>query len=141
VTRIQGDILDRTLLFAETVVELVDSMATRTSGAVIGRQLARAGTSIGANVHEADAAFSESDFIYSMNVARKEALEARYWLQLARRTKLIDATRAETAIREATELIKILTTIVRKSQQRRKEYTQTHKRVNVPTDGAIPKSS
>ena len=115
-TRIQGDLLDRTYAFAEQIVDFVDSMPSRTTAWIVGKQLGKCGTSIGANVHEADAAFSENDFIYSMNVARKEALETRYWLRLAARKGLIDSAQAESAILEVSELIRILTTIVRKSQ-------------------------
>jgi len=81
----------------------------------IARQLVRSGTSIGANVHEAGAAFSKSDFIYKMSIASKEARETLYWLRLVGRLDLNIAPLGPT-IRENRELINILTAIVKHAQ-------------------------
>ncbi len=55
---------------------------------VLSKQLLRAGTSIGANINEAEAAQSKEDFIHKMSIASKEARETRYWLQLLQKSKL-----------------------------------------------------
>lgn len=49
---------------------------------VLGKQLLKAGTSIGANIEEAQGGISKKDFIHSMNIAKKEARETKYWLRL-----------------------------------------------------------
>jgi four helix bundle protein len=114
--RFQGDLPERTFEFAATVLALVERLPQRTSGWVLGKQLARSGTSIGANVCEADHALSEAEFTHRCSVARKEASEAQYWLRLCDRTGLLDGGQAEPAVREANELMRILSTIVRKTQ-------------------------
>ena len=78
-------------------------------------QLSAAATSIGANLEEADAAQSRADFISKCNISLKEAREARYWLRILER--FIKSDRLPVLIQEATELIAILTTIVRKSRE------------------------
>jgi four helix bundle protein len=78
-------------------------------------QASAAATSIGANLEEADAAQSRADFISKCNISLKEAREARYWLRIIERFVKFD--RVPILIHEATELIAILTTIVRKSRE------------------------
>jgi four helix bundle protein len=77
-------------------------------------QASSAAGSIGANLEEADAAQSRADFISKCNIALKEARESRYWLRVLAR--YVRSKRIEVLISEATELIAILTTIVRKSR-------------------------
>lgn len=78
------------------------------------RQAADAATSIGANLEEADAGQSRADFVSKCNIALKEARESRYWLRVIAR--FAPSPRLEPLIRESTELIAILTTIVRKTR-------------------------
>jgi len=72
--------------------------------------------SIGANLEEADAAQSRADFISKCNIALKEARESRYWLRMLNRAFERERERISALIAESTELIAILTTIVRKSR-------------------------
>lgn len=83
---------------------------------VISRQLLKSGTSIGANVEEATAGQTKKDFIAKMAIASKEARETRYWLRLLEKSDLtkIDITELQYKIEE---IIKILTKIVKSSQQ------------------------
>jgi four helix bundle protein len=74
-----------------------------------------AATSVGANLEEADAAQSRADFVSKCNISLKEARECRYWLRLLDR--IVKDSRIEPLCNEATELIAILTTIVRKSRE------------------------
>lgn len=85
---------------------------------VLSKQVLRSGTSIGANVNEAQAAQSKADFIAKMSIASKEARETKYWLDLLAETDFIDKTNQYTKdlIEESEELIKILTSIVKTSQ-------------------------
>ncbi len=79
---------------------------------MISRQLLRSGTSIGANVEEAHAGQSRSDFIAKMSIASKEARETNYWLRLLQASELtsIDVT-AE--LEQSYELCRILTAILK----------------------------
>ena len=83
---------------------------------VISKQLLRSGTSIGANVEEAIAAFSKKDFAHKMNIAQKEARESKYWLRLLSETNIVK-TRTEKLLKEVEEIIRILTAIVKSTQQ------------------------
>ena len=76
------DIKKRTFLFAVRIVQLVGRLPRTVAGIEIGRQLLRAGTSVGSNVEEADGAISRKDFVNHTRIARKEARESRYWLTL-----------------------------------------------------------
>ena len=108
---------DKSYQFALKIIELVKKFPQRNEGYVIGRQLLRAGTSIGANIEEAIAAFSKQDFIYKMSIALKEARETHYWLRLIRDSNVIPEDVNE-VIEEAHELVKILTSIVKTSQNK-----------------------
>jgi four helix bundle protein len=108
------DLRERAFRFACDVIALHDSLGG--AGARdLTRQLLRAGTSIGANLEEADAAQSRPDFISKCTIALKEARESHYWLRLLRATgKMSDGDRL---LGESNELVAILTTIVRKASK------------------------
>lgn len=116
--RFHGDLPERTLRLALVMIDLVDQLPQNTKGWVIGKQMLRSGTSIGANVHEADDAFSDEDFTYKCSVARKESSETRFWLRLCQERSMLEPAAADAALKEVDELNRILATIVRKSQQR-----------------------
>ena len=113
-----ADIQEKAFSFACEVVELYDRLERRSGSArVMGKQLLRAATSVGANLEEADAAQSRPDFISKCGIALKEAREAYYWLRLMHRTrKLNDADGAEHLLTESNRIVAILTTIVRKTR-------------------------
>lgn len=83
----------------------------------IAGQLLRAGTSIGANVEEAQAAHSRPDFVAKMSIAAKEARETHYWLRLLRDSKTGPPDDVAGMLREADELIRLLTAIVKAGQR------------------------
>jgi four helix bundle protein len=83
---------------------------------VISRQLLRSATSIGANVEEATAAQSRKDFISKMAIASSEARETRYWLKLLDESHFVDIELNQ-MIDKVEEIIKILTSIVKSSQE------------------------
>lgn len=111
------DIEERTFTFAVRIVKLVNAIPRTTVGAVAARQLVRSGTSVGANVEEAQGSHSKRDFAHRMNVARREAREALYWLRLVAESELLEKERFEDIIGEADELVRILTTIVKRSRE------------------------
>ena len=85
----KNKLLELSFEFAVSIVELTDSIKIPKSSYMID-QLARAGTSIGANIHEAQYAQSKKDFISKLEIALKESNEASYWLKLMHETKRID---------------------------------------------------
>ncbi len=99
---------ERTYKFALRVVKLVSALPHTTAGEVLGRQVLRSGTSIGANIEEAYGGCSKRDFTNKMATAYKEARETHYWLRLIRDDGLIPAKRIEPLIQEALEIKLIL---------------------------------
>ena len=115
--RLVGDLKERTLCFGTSALAAIASLPHEPRGWVVGKQLGKAATSVGANVWEADGALTDSDFAYKISIARKEASETQYWLELIRRTELLPQAVLTPLAEEAEELAKILTTIVRKTQE------------------------
>ena len=87
----ENRLVDLSFEFAKNIVELVDNINVPKSSYMID-QLARAGTSVGANIHEAQYAHSKPDFIAKLEIALKEANETSYWLKLLFETGRIDAS-------------------------------------------------
>src|SRR5690554_5778586 len=81
---------------------------------IISKQLLRSGTSIGANVEEAQAAQSKKDFISKMSIAAKEARETHYWLRLLKHGEFIIK---DDLLEDCDELIKLLTSIVKTASE------------------------
>jgi four helix bundle protein len=89
----------------------------------LSSQLWRAGTSIGANVEEAQAGQSRADFLAKMTIASKEAREALYWLRLADKGKIISAEEIAPVREQCERIVRILTAIV-KSGRASKELSK-----------------
>ena len=106
------DIGERTFLFGVQIVRLLEQLPRTVAGYAVGRQVVRSGTSVGANVEEADAAESKRDFIHKMAIARKEAKETRFWLRIILETPLLDTPKVHALLEESDELIRILSTII-----------------------------
>jgi four helix bundle protein len=83
----------------------------------LASQFWRSGTSIGANVEEAQAAQSRADFKSKMGIAAKEARETIYWLRLARDTGILGSKNAEDLLAQASSIQKILTSIVKTTSE------------------------
>jgi len=118
--RIVGDLKERTLRFGERVLAIVAALPNETRAWIVGKQLGRSGTSVGANALEADVALTDSDFANKISIARKEASEVQYWLELETRSRLISTEMFNELHHEACELGSVLGTIVRKTQERAK---------------------
>lgn len=83
----------------------------------MSKQLLRSGTSIGANVEEAQAGQSKADFISKMSIASKEARESNYWLRLLRDSGTVDSMEIDSLLLESESIINILTAIIKTSRQ------------------------
>lgn len=81
----QNKLVELSFEFAKYIVNLTDNIDTPKSSYMVN-QLARAGTSVGANIHEAQYAHSTPDFIAKLEIALKEANESSYWLKLLAET-------------------------------------------------------
>lgn len=79
---------------------------------VMSKQVLRSGTSIGANVSEALEAQSKKDYVAKMNIALKECAETIYWIRLLAKTDYILSVQADSLLKDATEIKKILSSII-----------------------------
>jgi len=111
------DLSERIYQFVIRIVKLVNELPNTIAGNRIGGQLLDAGTSVGANYEEAQAAFSKADFTYKMSIARKEAYETHYWLRVIRDTELLPKKRMFSIIQESGEIKKLLTRSVKTAQE------------------------
>ena len=108
-------IVERSFKFALQIVEIYKLLNAEREY-VLSKQLLRSGTSIGANVAEATAAISKRDFAAKMSIASKEARETKYWLDFLAQGKLTEVD-LSSASNEVSQLINILTAIVKTAQQ------------------------
>ena len=85
----ENKLTELSMEFSVDIIELVKHLKT-SKESIISNQIGRSGTSIGANIHEAQYAQGKKDFISKLEIALKEASETGYWLELLYRTKYID---------------------------------------------------
>lgn len=113
----QNDLRERTTEFALRVIRTFTALPRTTEAQVLGKQLLRSGTSIGANYREAHRARSKNEFIAKCGDSLREAEETACWLELLVSAKIAPAAKLDSIRREADELIAILVTIVRRSKE------------------------
>jgi len=110
----QYDLEDRTLRFSKQVIQFVNGLPRTIANSETGKQVIRSAGSIGANYIEANEALGMKDFVLRLRIARKEAKETRYWLELTEFPEN-QAEVQKALLQEATELLKILSAIINKS--------------------------
>ena len=110
-------ITERVFAFAVRIIRLCKFLESQDRvSRTLSNQLLRSGTSIGANVEEAQAGQSKADFTAKMSIARKESRETHYWLRLLHASELVDESNLSDIIQESDELVRILTSIVKSTQ-------------------------
>ena len=98
--------------FASRIIKAYKFLVSEQKEYVLSKQLLRSGTSIGANMEEALAAGSTSEFIHMLNIAAKEARETSYWLRLLRDNDYLSEAAFESIQAHNTEITKILSSIL-----------------------------
>jgi four helix bundle protein len=111
------DLRQRTKLFALRIIKLFSSLPKSTEAQVLGRQVLRSGTSVGANYREAFRARSDVEFIAKMGDCLKELGETAYWLELLSESHIIPADRLTALQDETHQLISIFVTIIKKKRE------------------------
>ena len=112
-----GDLKGRTKQFALRMINLTEALPRTRTGDVIGRQLLRSGTSVGANYRSACRARSKPDFISKIGISIEEADESLHWMELIVEAKLMSESRLCGIMKEADELIAILTASSKTAQR------------------------
>ena len=113
----EKDLEQRTKRFALAAIKLVGSLPRGAASDVLGRQLLRSATSIGANYREANRAVSRPDFANKIGTIQKEAAETQYWLELLIESGTLKHSNPAALHKESTELLAIFTTIGRKLKE------------------------
>ncbi len=114
-----GDLRVRTKQFALRIVRLYSALPSSVVAQVLGKQLLRSGTSVGAHFREATRSRSDAEFISKVEGALQELDETVYWLELLAEGEVINSTRLGDLMEEADQLIAILVTCVRNAKSRR----------------------
>lgn len=108
------DLRKRLLLFSKRILEICKMLPNYPECNKIRGQLGSSGTSVGANYEEADGSLTKKDFVHKVGISRKEAKETRYWLLVISGT-YIKPEDVSSDIKEAEEIINILSSIIQKS--------------------------
>ena len=109
----QNAIVEKSFEFAVRIVNLYKYMIREHKEYVLSKQILRCGTSIGANISEAQRGQSKADFAAKMNIALKEASETEYWLKLLHRTDYLSEGQYASLNGDIRELISLLMAICR----------------------------
>ena len=104
---------EKSFHFAVRIVKLCKYLREDKKEYILSKQLARSGTSIGANIIESQQAQSRADFISKLNIALKEAVETNYWLRLLQATDYLTDYEYSSVISDCRELEKLLTAIIK----------------------------
>ena len=101
-------LIDKSIAFAARIIKLHQHLINNKKETIISKQIARSGTSIGANINEANYGQSKPDFISKLHIALKETAETEYWLRLLCLSDYIDKKMSESLINDCLELKRIL---------------------------------
>ena len=112
------DLRTRTTDFALRIIKLYTSLPKTSEAQVLGKQVLRSGTSVGANYREGHRAKSDADIINKFETVLQELDETDYWLELLVKSNIVPFTKIESLRKETNELLAIFTTIVTKIKKR-----------------------
>ncbi|MBQ8064387.1 MAG: four helix bundle protein [Prevotella sp.] len=107
---------DKSFEFAVRIVKLYKYLTAEKQEYIMSKQLLRSGTSVGANVSEAQQAQSPMDFLSKMNIALKESYESDYWLRLLYRTEYLKKEEYNSIITDCRAISKLLVSIVKSTK-------------------------
>ena len=99
--------------FALSIIKLCQNLTSGKREFVLSRQILKSGTSIGANVEEANQGESKKDFIHKLGIAQKEAFETHYWLRLLTDSAYLDQESSVSLVSDCEELIKLITSSIK----------------------------
>jgi four helix bundle protein len=111
----------RTQAYALRVIHVVDSLPKTQTGRVIGNQLLRSGTSVGANYRAAARAKSRADFVSKMGTVEEECDESLYWMELLIESGMVDAGRLADLMTEGNEILAMVVASIRTTRAKRNE--------------------
>ena len=106
-------VFDKSRVFALRIIKLYNYLKSERGEYVLSKQMLRSGTSIGANIAEAEYAITKKDFLSKIYISLKEASETKYWLDLLHDADLLSDKEHSSIIVDCEELLKLLTSIAK----------------------------
>ena len=110
------DLKDRTKNFALRIIRMYSSLPKSTEARILGKQVLRSGTSVGANYREASQGRSKAEFIAKMGDCLKELEETTYWFELLIDGNILPENKVSDLLQESKELTAIFVTIIKKTK-------------------------
>ena len=109
-------IVDKSYKFAVRIVRMYQHLTADKKEFILSKQILRSGTSIGANIEEAEGSISKKEFIAKIQIAYKEAKETRYWIRLLNDTEYIDQNTSQSIMADCDELLRIIVSILKSTK-------------------------
>jgi four helix bundle protein len=113
--------LEKSRTFAIRIYNLYKYLCDEKHEYILTRQLLRSGTSIGANLSEAQYAFSKKEFLVKVTISLKECAETEYWLDLLKETGILNPTEHESIVKDRKELLRLLISTTKTLKSKSKE--------------------
>lgn len=113
-------LIDKSIAFAARIVKLQRHLIKDKKEAVISKQIIRSGTSIGANINEANYGQSKADFISKMHIALKETAETEYWIKLLNMSEYIDDKMSKSLLDDCLEIKRMLVSSINTAKKNNK---------------------
>ena len=117
-------LVDKTIDFAARIVKLHKYLIKSHKETKISKQIFRSGTSIGANINEANYGQSTADFISKMHIALKETAETEYWLKLLVKSEYLSETEGASLINDCLEIKRILVSSIKTAKENKGKKSQ-----------------
>ncbi len=114
----KSPIRDKSVEFAVRIIKLAQFLKSEKKEYILADQIMRSGTSIGANVEEANGGISKKEFIQKMSISYREARETKYWLELLLRWWYISHEQHNSLEIDVVEILKILASIITTSKEK-----------------------
>ena len=110
-------LIDKSISFASRIIKLHQYLIRMKKESIISKQIVRSGTSIGANINEANYGQSKADFISKMHIALKETAETEYWLKLLIMSEYITEDMGKSLLNDCLEIKRILVASINTSKE------------------------
>ena len=111
-------LINKSIDFAARIVKLQKHLVSEKKETVLSKQILRSGTSIGANINEAQYGNSKADFIAKLHIALKETAETEYWLLLLQKSDYLEDSMASSLLKDCTEIKSLLITSINTAKSR-----------------------
>ena len=110
-------LVDKSIAFTARIVKLHQHLVKNKKETIISKQIVRSGTSIGANINEANYGQSKADFVSKMHIALKETAETEYWIKLLHMSEYIDDKMSNSLLNDCLEIKRILVSSINTAKE------------------------